>query len=314
MIDHLLQQCDVNSPEFRIAAPVLNHVAILHDRLPGYTELSCFDPTKQRPPHIYWSKCSDHAELARIAVKAASDNLSGYGLYIGIASRKAPTDSRGFEKDAEHIRVLWADVDCKNGGTLEQVLDFEPTPSIVFSSGGGFHPYWILSYGVTPTQHHKDIMRGIARRLKGDNVGDFARVFRCLGSYNTKPGRDNRRVLIERYDPELVYNIEDFAHLAEPEQVRVVRNDMPIERTDMPAWVAHLRDAPPATERNNTLFRIASSLHNRGWDIADVASEFMGFGGLPEAESIRTIQSAFNRPRRGQAISSRDDLRAAARA
>lgn len=295
----------------------MNHIEALHAGLPGWTEISCIHPDPTHKPKMVslWARCTDKRKMAEIALRAAKGNLQGYGLYIGITTRKGekPSHERGKIGDAEHISALWVDMD---GGDLDALMRFRPAASLILETGGGWHGYWLLNYAQFPTDVHRRTLRGLAKTLGADiKCAEFARVLRALGSYNTKPERNMARVLIRRWEPQWHYKIEEFAHLMEVEH-SIVRSFDPPECTgEMPAWISEYLQAPPAPgQRNATLYRIAATLKDKGWQAIDVLARVAGFAGLDDEEVKQTVQSAYTKAARGSIVHSRDDVRRLARA
>jgi hypothetical protein len=305
------------SQEFKIAAPLLNHVETLHSGLPGWTEISAIHPDIMHKPKMVamWARCTDEHQMAVNALRAAKANLMGYGLYIGITTRKAQKTEheRGTIKDAMHIPALWVDLD---GGELSNLTEFEPTPSIILATGGGYHAYWMLKVAQYPNDIHRRTMRGLAKALNADiKVAEFARVLRALGSYNTKPERNMVRVITLRWEPSWRYGIEDFAHLAEVQTPVVRSTDKTQYDATIPDWIQEYLDNPPSPgQRNSTLFRVAGGLHDRNWTEQDALGKLLGFAGLDDKEVEQVVHSAFVRPVRGVIVKNRDGIRTAARA
>lgn len=93
------------------------------------------------------------------------------------------------------INCLFAEFDAKayEGGLVEcefHVAHLEPQPSVIISSGGGYHCYWLLSQ---PFELNADNRKGVIDLLYrwvewvgGDEVKDLARVLRVPGTRNIK--------------------------------------------------------------------------------------------------------------------------------
>ena len=315
MLDALIDITgNTNSPEFKIAAPLLNHIEVLHSGLPGWTEIRCIWPDKidRRPTVCMWAQCTDKHTQAKNALRAAKANMMGYGIYVGVATRGAAKDERhgGQIADVEHISALWVDMD---GGNLQALKSFEPSASLILETGGGWHGYWMLKVAQYPTETHRRILRGIAKALNADiKCAEFARVMRAMGSHNTKTERNMARVITLRWEPSWRYVIEDFAHLAEVE-TEIVRSAKPAVSDEIPEWISDYMKAPPSKYRNCTLYRMAASLKDIGWNEADTLALVGGFAGLDDKEIGKTVHSAYAKPARGQVVKNREDLRSIAR-
>jgi hypothetical protein len=105
-------------------------------------------------------------------------------LYFGVATR----DGKGGTKcNAIHIPAVWCDADFKDIDRKElykRLKDFSFSPSIIVSSGGGAHFYWLLKEPAEKDEIEKveEVNRRIAQQLFGDmNACDAARILRIRG-------------------------------------------------------------------------------------------------------------------------------------
>lgn len=105
------------------------------------------------------------------------------------------------------------------------------------------------------------IMRRIAEGLGGDPVHDRSRILRVPATYNSKYG-EPRPVVIERFDPDLRYGLEDLEEMAKalPRIVGDDAHDGGTVSRDV------LRGPIKEGERNVALASTAGSLRNRGLD------------------------------------------------
>lgn len=122
-------------------------------------------------------------------------------VYFGVAARK----SKGNEKaDVLGTRVLWVDAD-----DLQKPLYTLP-PSFIVMSGHGYHMYWVLnepSYDIPSIEFSNQLL------AKDIPTGDTScwncnRILRVPGTLNTKA--EPVRVTLDKFRPDLKYNIEDF--------------------------------------------------------------------------------------------------------
>src|SRR5262249_48960424 len=90
-------------------------------------------------------------------------------LYVGVASRRTATS--GALSNCGEVRALWVDIDFKDtsGPEADMLLSqFELPPSVVVSSGGGQHVYWLLQ---DPVDVQRDeartrlVLRALAERV-----------------------------------------------------------------------------------------------------------------------------------------------------
>lgn len=166
---------------------------------------------------FYWYKLSEIDVLVEQALHASKDGLS---VYINICpqdqeaayAKKGNIYTRGDEYTVVAVPGFWIDIDIKGPGhsksnlpeTMEdalQLLEAVPfPPSMIVSTGGGIHAYWILEepfYVTDNVQRDKaksisaHIQSSIIRNAKEkglavDNTKDLARLYRMAGSVNRK--------------------------------------------------------------------------------------------------------------------------------
>lgn len=110
-------------------------------------------------------------------------------LYFGVGTR----DGNGGKKEnVVNIPYVWADVDFKSTPrdiAKEHLGKFPFKPSLIVSSGGGFHLYWMLKEpaGKSDFAAVEDVNRRIAEKLGDDDVHDAARILRIPDTFNRKP-------------------------------------------------------------------------------------------------------------------------------
>lgn len=105
-------------------------------------------------------------------------------VYVGVAPR---VRREGTKHAVERLHVLWAD--CDDLDALAALDAFDPPPTLVVGSGGGYHTYWALA---EPASSHLAEVgcKRLAAALDSDpRVCDAARVMRPPGTFNHKPQR-----------------------------------------------------------------------------------------------------------------------------
>jgi len=112
-----------------------------------------------------------------------------FGVHPGI--KKFTGLSRGKIDNVAAINCLFAEFDMKDGWVIEKINDLTPSPSVIISSGGGWHLYWLLSDTTAITDQNREQIRKIQDRwvrfMGGDpGAKDLARVLRVPGSTNHK--------------------------------------------------------------------------------------------------------------------------------
>jgi hypothetical protein len=184
-----------------------------------------------------------HPEF-NVASKKAISLSQDMDVYYGIGlQREEPTEGgRGREDAVISIPGLWLDIDVKgpnhrakdlpvNKSSVKQVLDMFPLkPTMVVTTGGGLHTYWLFKEPMILSKKEKHKMakdlsakfQAMFRYLaaqKGwriDNTSDLSRLLRLPGTYNHKSG-DPVPVEIgihidsNRYDPfEIAEALKEF--------------------------------------------------------------------------------------------------------
>ncbi|MFZ2088925.1 MAG: DNA-primase RepB domain-containing protein [Desulfobaccales bacterium] len=184
--------------------------------------------------------------------------------WFGIALRR--DGKHGKKEDCTTLTVLFQDVDYDEAGhkkknrwqTREEAqaaIDRSPiTPSIVVHTGGGFQVYWIIKKPFEIANGNyaqvEAIMKGIGAAIGGDDgTQDVSRIFRIPGTFNVKTD-EPRPVELISCNPDLVYDLADFAHNAdqgeESEQADLAppASDTPqttsIFELNVPKWVKGL--------------------------------------------------------------------------
>ena len=200
-------------------------------------------------------------EAAKNAIRLGRD----HEVYAGAALRLGKD---GTKAGVTRLWALWADLDIKDGFTresrTEQLLELPLQPSILVWTGGGWHSYFLLEKpadGPKKLQRAELLMRRLAAGLRSDPVHDRSRILRVPGTYNWKYG-EPRPVVMERFDPDLRYGLEEVEEMAEALPGDVVDD---VDKADMVS-----RDVlgGPIREggRNVTLASVAGSLRDRGLD------------------------------------------------
>ncbi len=110
-----------------------------------YLELRCIHPTTGEVRSL-WGQMGNKSERAAIFKQAERLNHEGFGLYFAPCLRKS---KQGKAEAAALVPALWIDIDCdgdeqRRGKGLIRLHAFDPAPSFIVDSGGGWHGYWLL--------------------------------------------------------------------------------------------------------------------------------------------------------------------------
>lgn len=160
--------------------------------------------------------------------------------------------------------VLWIDLDS---GDLPSFGDF-PQPSIIVSSGRGYHVYWALRESASPSQL-KAWLPILAQRFGGDPASAVeTQLLRVPGSINPKWGRvceivninDNRYTRLDLGLPDVVRDIPEIRLPAEPEK-KLDTSGFPISKANefllqggkISDFIARFTNQPKARQMRCTL-------------------------------------------------------------
>ncbi|RJR43992.1 MAG: hypothetical protein C4576_13810 [Desulfobacteraceae bacterium] len=167
----------------------------------GQIELRTF-PKGRAPSQSFYSDIKK-------AVKDTYDICqSGIDVYFGVNPR---TGGAGKKENVHYLTSFHAEVDYGKDGhkkapghatreeALEAIKAFEPKPTIVNHSGGGFHCYWVLNSPLkvadVGVEKLESINRALSDKLGGDRgTQNLDRVLRVPGTYNFKLTDNPRKV------------------------------------------------------------------------------------------------------------------------
>lgn len=201
-------------------------------------------------------------------------------VYFGINPVKGPVrrnGGRGRAEDVTRLAVLPADLDVKSGacpdlGIADLIIDdlsavLGTRPSAITHSGGGLHPYWVVSDGTVGgnmnlaalLKRWGRLVKAIADRhgAKADSVFDLSRVLRVPETYNCKAVANGQ-------DPIAVLCLADTGkHLTVAEVNKILsRNGIPVEPGDGDG-------ADDQSGRTGGNGRSAPTSRNEDWEFVD---------------------------------------------
>lgn len=137
-----------------------------------------------------------------------------HDVYFGVHSVNVipPTNAEGKKKPPAQVRsqleyiaainALFSEFDKDKGATIEQIMQLDPSPSVIIFSGGGWHCYWLLAQTICLTAENRDRIFDIQARwvdfMGGDpGAKDGARVLRLPGTRNYKPAYGAQHPAVE---------------------------------------------------------------------------------------------------------------------
>ncbi|NJL57765.1 hypothetical protein HC928_23510 [bacterium] len=284
-----------------------------------YLELRCIHPGTGEVRR-FWGLMSDKPGIAAALKQAEGLNEAGYGVYFAPCLR---SQKKGNAASAALLPALWIDIDGPEEHRqrdLERLQTFDPSPSVIVSSGGGWHGYWLLDEPLLLDEENKQkigrVMQGLFSALGGDEgyVKSVASVMRLPGSINTKPDRDGAAVEITDWHPDRRYPLDCFDWLEVQPRPKVERigslnvvtlnGNAPLP----PRTESYLSSGATNGNRNHELFAAACQLRDAGYSQSDaereLVSRYVADGNGSENPTVRekearaTVTSAFSQPPR----------------
>jgi hypothetical protein len=282
-----------------------------------YLELRCIHP-ETGEVRTLWGRMGDKRGLAAALKEADSLNSEAFGLYFSPCLRK---EKKGNAESAAWVPALWIDIDSTDARDLEKLSAFDPAPSFIISSGGGWHGYWLLEQPFkletdADKQKIAAILRGLFRALGGDPgyVKSVASVMRLPDSVNTKPERGGVVVEVIESHPDSQHPLSAFAWLestVSEERIgdmRVVTLNGSGHHPLPPRTEKYIASGAPNGSRNAELFAAACQMRDAGYSQSDaerklIARHVADRDGTEnpsslEKEGLATIASAYRQPPR----------------
>lgn len=145
-------------------------------------------------------------------------------VYFGVnpSKNKLTGSARGTKENIEGINCLFGEFDKKDGWTLDKIEKINPSPSIIVSSGGGWHCYWLFKETVKVNNDNIFLLSHIQHSwvdFVGSDPGakDISRVLRVPGSINNKYNPP-KEVEFIKADFSQLYDIDELAKLLPVEE------------------------------------------------------------------------------------------------
>jgi hypothetical protein len=178
--------------------------------------VTCLPNTRNDPSvPIRWGRARSSDELRQFIAK---HDRPGAAIYFAVAQLKDGATTRS-AATVKATRWLWAEVDFKDhtdipaDEILHRLKAMPNAPTLIVSSGHGYHCYWNLREPEDLTtddgQHRvKEALKLACAHIGGDSAcAEVARLMRIPGSRNTKGGGSVAVSVIE-HAPERVYDLD----------------------------------------------------------------------------------------------------------
>lgn len=320
----MTQKTTSNNTSHEIQAVTqIDFLSVLYPQPSGehWLELRCIHP-ETGEIRILWTQLGKPKQLESVLKQADKLNSEGFGVFFAPCLRK---DKKGSVASAILLPAVWIDIDCdddqqKREKGMAKLCAFDPAPSIIVDSGGGWHAYWLLDEPfMLETEEAKQkisqIMQGMFTALDGDEnyVKSVASIIRLPSTINTKPERNNAMAKIIEWHPERRFSLTDFEWLEVKPKPQ--NGYLPVFSTNgngqhplPPRTEQYLASGAYEGNRNAELFAAACQMRDAGYSQSDAERELVarhvadGNGNenpaVREKEARATIASVYSQPAR----------------
>jgi len=264
------------------------HVLYPQGSAEHWLELRCIHP-ETGEVQTFWTQLHNVKQTTSVLKQIAKLNTERYGLYFAPCLRK---EKKGSAASAISLPALWIDIDCDDDSYrrekgMSKLFNFDPAPSIILDSGGGWHAYWLLDEPFLletddDKQKISQIMQGLFTALDGDEsyVKSVASIMRLPDSINTKLERNNALVKLIEWYPDRRYSLIKFEWL---EVKSKPKNDyLPTFSTNgnghhplPPRTEQYLASGAYDGNRNAELFAAACQMRDAGYSQSDTERELL---------------------------------------
>lgn len=250
-------------------------------------ELRCIHPETEQA-RVLWAPIGNEQRLAATLRQADALNKSGYGVFFAPCLRR---EKKGSAESAALVPALWVDIDCdddpkQRASALEKLHAFDPKPSIILDSGGGWHVYWLLDEPFmladdVSREQIASILHGLFAAVGGDEeyAKSVASMLRLPDSVNTKPERGGVMAGITELHPDRRYPLSAFEWLAIKQGV--ANGKLPLMQTGnghapLPQiTLDYLASGASNGNRNRALFDAACQFRDAGYSQAEAEIELI---------------------------------------
>ena len=252
-------------------------------------ELRCIHPETEAA-RVLWTPIGNQQRLAATLRRADALNKSGYGVFFAPCLRR---EKKGSADSAALVPALWVDIDCDDdpklrSTALEKLHDFDPKPSIILDSGGGWHVYWLLDQ---PFELEDDaarekvasILHGLFAAVGGDSdyAKSVASMLRLPDSVNTKPERGGVVAAITEFHPDRRYALAAFEWLTVKPggsngKTGIVQSGNGNGHAPLPQiTLDYLTSGAANGNRNRALFDAACQFRDAGYSQAEAEAQLI---------------------------------------
>lgn len=131
------------------------------------------------------AKTFDNQPSEEIAKWITTQNNRKRNIYWHVNELKPGIRNRRAGKaDVAQVVMFQIDVDDSSQTALERLKTFNPRPTAIIFSGGGYQAFWLLDTPMDDIAKAEGINEGLASRLGGDNCQNIDRIMRVPGTIN----------------------------------------------------------------------------------------------------------------------------------
>lgn len=139
------------------------------------------------------AKTFDNRPSEEIAKWITTQNNRKRNIYWHVNELKSGIRDRKAEKeDVAQVVMFQVDVDDSSHTALERLKTFNPRPTAIIFSGGGYQAFWLLDEPMDDFAKAEAINKGLASRLGGDNCHSVDHIMRVPGTINW-PNAEKRK-------------------------------------------------------------------------------------------------------------------------
>jgi hypothetical protein len=276
------------------------------------TNEGCLVLWTKQDKHPYWYDLNHQRDATEKAILLSQD----FDVYFAIGLQKDPeVNGRGKADTVAVIPGLWLDIDIKGpnhcatdlppdqNSALALVDSFEVKPTMIVSTGGGYHAYWLFR---EPLFIKNDRDRTIAKSLSSRFQSAFRKVASKQGWKidNTSSLASNLRLpgtLNHKQVPPLPVEIREYdgSRRYAPADIEAAIDTLSLsEAIQLEAESGEILEG----SRNTTLTSIAGSLRAQGMDFERIHRELTAINEsrcappLPQEEVESIARSVANYP------------------
>ncbi len=228
-------------------------------------------------------------------------------LYFSVNVPKTALNTKAEKKDIGWFSALHVDVDPEHGmdheeekvRILEKLRSYEPKPSVILFSGGGYQGFWLLHNaieveGKDEIKRLESYNKGLEKALGGDHCHNIDRIMRLPGTVNLPDpkkrakGRVPALASVVEADWTRLFKLDDFKPVESGKDgsTRKAKEQVdrpPSEKYAPPDWVPRVLENGPDHEgprsynndRSKALWAVCCALIRANWSDEEIAAAIL---------------------------------------